>query len=142
MTLTAQQQAALDALFPPAASTRDWLSPWLGMSAPQLVERLRALGAKRDAVVDAALAQVDAHPLDAVMSFVSATALAFYRAEHGHNKKINTYTDAFYYISTCISVGYANIFAETQRGRAIAALAMIVGPALAARALDRRTPMP
>jgi hypothetical protein len=35
--------------------------------------------------------------------------------------------DAFY-ISICASVGYADIFAATQMGRATVALVMIVGP--------------
>jgi hypothetical protein len=53
------------------------------------------------------------------------------------NPKITSYVDAFYYIATCASVGYADIFAATQTGRAIAAMVMIVGPALTSRALDK-----
>jgi hypothetical protein len=48
--------------------------------------------------------------------------------------------DAFYYISTCASVGYADIFAVTQAGRAIAALVMIIGPALTTNSLNRPKP--
>ena len=48
---------------------------------------------------------------------------------------------AFYYITTCASVGYADVFAVTQPGRAIAALVMIIGPALTNRVLDRPRPI-
>ena len=68
---------------------------------------------------------------------MGAAALAFFQAERGINPKINSYMDAYYYISTCASVGYADVFAVTQMGKAIAALVMTVGPALAAKALDR-----
>jgi hypothetical protein len=71
------------------------------------------------------------------VTFLAASSAAFYAAEKDQNPRIKTYIDAFYYISTCASVGYADIFAATQTGRAIAALVMIVGPALAARSLDR-----
>ena len=75
--------------------------------------------------------------MDAAFEFLGAAALAFYLAERGVNPKVETYVDAFYYIATCASVGYADIFAATQAGRAIAALVMVVGPALAAKALER-----
>ncbi|MBP7691611.1 MAG: two pore domain potassium channel family protein [Anaerolineales bacterium] len=82
-------------------------------------------------------------PLTALAQFLAAAALALYAAEQGANPRIRTYVDAFYYISTCASVGYADIFAVTQAGRAIAALVMMVGPALAARALKApQAPVP
>jgi hypothetical protein len=71
------------------------------------------------------------------MTVLGGAALAFYQAEKGVNPKIETFTDAFYYISTCASVGYADIFAQTQTGKAIASFVMIIGPALAAKSLDR-----
>jgi hypothetical protein len=42
----------------------------------------------------------------------------------------------FCYVSTSLSVGYANIFPVTQAGKAIGALVQMVGPALSAKALD------
>ncbi|RWZ25404.1 ion channel, partial [Escherichia coli] len=60
-----------------------------------------------------------------------------YLAEKHANPKIKTFTDAFYYISTCASVGFADIFAVTQSGKAIASLVMTVGPSLTAKALTR-----
>src|SRR3954467_3794353 len=68
--------------------------------------------------------------------FVSAAAVLFFCAEEGHNPSVRTYVDAVHYISTSLSVGYANIFPVTQAGKAIGALVQMVGPALSAKALD------
>ena len=150
MALTPEQQQALDELFnvpntsdvgahgrapsPNAlpgtpASGRDNLSPYM--------VRLQSLLQAKDGLTRQALDVAERNPLDAAMGFLAAASVAFYAAEKGHNPKITSYIDAFYYISTCASVGYADIFAFTQTGRAIAALVMIVGPALASHALDR-----
>jgi hypothetical protein len=151
MALTPEQQHALDELFnvpnasdvgahgrapsPNAplpdtpASGRESLSPYMA--------RLQSLLQAKDGLTRQALDIAERNPLDAAMGFLGAASVAFYAAEKGHNPKITSYIDAFYYISTCVSVGYADIFAYTQTGRAIAALVMIVGPALASHALDR-----
>ena len=71
------------------------------------------------------------------MTFIATAAAAFYVVEKDANPKIKGYIDAFYYIATCDSVGYADIFAATQTGRAVAALVMILGSALTSRALNR-----
>jgi hypothetical protein len=68
--------------------------------------------------------------------FVSAAAVLFLCAEEGHNPSVRTYWDALHYVSTSLSVGYANIFPVTQAGKAIGALVQMVGPALSAKALD------
>jgi hypothetical protein len=60
----------------------------------------------------------------------------FYRAEHGHNPKVQTFADALLYCSTSISVGYHDIFPRTEQGKLIATFLHTVGPALATRALD------
>lgn len=75
-------------------------------------------------------------PADAVIWVVLVAAQLFYKAEHGHNPKINTMSDAFAYVSTNLSVGYCDIFAATPRGKQIATVIMTFGPALAAKALD------
>ena len=59
----------------------------------------------------------------------------------GVNSHIKTFVDAFYYGATCASVGYVDIFALTQTGRAIAALVMILGPGLTAYFLGRSRPL-
>jgi hypothetical protein len=68
--------------------------------------------------------------------FVCAAAALFLCAEEGHNPAVVTYFDALHYISTSLSVGYANIFPVTQAGKAIGAMVQMVGPALSSKALD------
>lgn len=146
MTLTPEQQQALDELFahvpqPPngqsAPAQADFLQTWFGISGSDLKAKLLTLFDKKDQFESRLLDMVEHNPLDAAVTFLAGASYAFYVAEKDVNPKIKTYVDAFYYISTCASVGYADIFAATQAGRAIAALVMIVGPALAARSLDR-----
>lgn len=150
MTLTPEQQQALDDLFAympqpsngqGASVQPDFLQTWFGVSGSDLVAKLRALFDKKDAVESRLLDLVEHNPLDAAVTFLAGASYAFYIAEKDVNPKIKTYIDSFYYISTCASVGYADIFAATQTGRAIAGLVMIVGPALTNRALDRPRPL-
>jgi hypothetical protein len=115
----------------------DALQAWLGLSTGELKTRLEALLAEKDIVEARFLDWSERNPLDAAFEFLTGSAYAFYLAEKEHNPKIKTFVDAFYYIATCASVGYADMFAITQPGRAIAALVMIVGPALTNKALDR-----
>jgi hypothetical protein len=140
MALTSEQQQVLDELFaavPPSPATADFLQTWFGVSGSELVAGLRSLVSKKDEFESHLLDLVEHNPLDAAVTFLAGASYAFYVAEKDVNPKIKTYIDAFYYISTSASVGYADIFAATQTGRAIAAFVMIVGPALAARSLDR-----
>ncbi len=150
MTLTPEQQQALDELFAYVprqvngngpAPQPDFLQTWFGVSGGELKARLQALFDKKDEFESRLLDLVEHNPLDAAVTFLSAASYAFYVAEKDVNPKIKTYVDSFYYIATCASVGYADIFAATQTGRAIAGLVMIVGPALTNRALDRPRPL-
>jgi len=75
-------------------------------------------------------------PLDALVVTVLGGSFLFYLAEKDENPKCATYWDALVYVSTCLSVGYADIFARTDAGKAIATAIMTVGPAMAAKALD------
>src|SRR5207253_5304007 len=75
-------------------------------------------------------------PVDTLAALVLGGAYLFYLAEKGKNPKVKTYADALVFISTCLSVGYADIFARTETGKAIASVVMAFGPALSARALD------
>jgi voltage-gated potassium channel len=75
-------------------------------------------------------------PLDALVVTVLGGSFLFYVAEKDANPKVKTYWDALVYVSTCLSVGYADIFARTPEGQAIATALMTVGPAMAAKALD------
>ena len=73
--------------------------------------------------------------LETLTQFVNEAAMLFFLAEEPYNPAIQTYWDAVHYISTSLSVGYANVFPVTQAGKAIASAVMMVGPALSARAL-------
>lgn len=146
MALTPEQQRALDELMKRvpsngnAGDAPDLLKTWLGVSGDDLKAKLAALLREKDRAEHALIARVEQNPFDSALAFLAVASAAFYAAEKDVNPKIKTYVDAFYYISTCASVGYADIFAMTQAGRAIASLVMIVGPALAARSLDRPKP--
>ncbi len=75
-------------------------------------------------------------PLNAVAVTVLVGAAAFYAAEREQNPKVNSLFDALVYVSTNLSVGYSDIIAKTEAGKAIATALMAYGPALAARAFD------
>lgn len=75
-------------------------------------------------------------PIDSLAAVVLGGAWAFWQAERGHNPKCQTYFDALAFVSTCLSVGYDQVFAQTPAGKAIATAVMTFGPALAAAALD------
>ena len=75
-------------------------------------------------------------PANAILLTMLASAAAFFVAERGRNPKVNSFYDALVYASTNLSVGYSDILAKTPGGKAIGALLMTYGPALATRALD------
>lgn len=75
-------------------------------------------------------------PANAILLTALGSAAAFYLAERGRNPKVTSFYDALIYTATNLSVGYSDIFAKTPAGKAIGALLMTYGPALATRALD------
>src|SRR6478752_10477252 len=75
-------------------------------------------------------------PANAILLTVLSSAAAFYVAERGRNPKVASFYDALVYAATNLSVGYSDIFAKTPSGKAIGALLMTYGPALATRTLD------
>ncbi|MCC6994320.1 MAG: two pore domain potassium channel family protein [Deltaproteobacteria bacterium] len=76
-------------------------------------------------------------PMEELATLVAWGAAVFYEAEHGHNEKVRDYWDALHYVATSVSVGYADLFPRTMVGKIVGSVVMMVGPALAARALDR-----
>lgn len=70
------------------------------------------------------------NPLETLVTVVVGSAWLLYQAEHEVNDGFRTYDDALYYVSTCLSVGYANVFPKTQVGKFVAALVMMIGPSL------------
>ena len=112
------------------------LKVFTGVSSQQIVNAVRALIEKRGEFETTLIERLTQYPMESLAGFLLGTSAAFYLAERDVNPKVKTYVDALYYISTCLSVGYADIFAQTQTGRAIATLVMTVGPALTNNALD------
>jgi hypothetical protein len=80
--------------------------------------------------------RIDEDPMGAVVWTVLVGAYVFYRAEKGHNPKVTSYYDALVYVSTNLSVGYADIFARTPVGKAVGTAVMTYGPAMSGRILD------
>lgn len=75
-------------------------------------------------------------PMGTTASTVLVASWLFYKAEKGHNPKVTSFYDALVYVSTCLSVGYSDIFAKTAAGKTIGTLLMTAGPAMATRLLD------
>jgi voltage-gated potassium channel len=70
-------------------------------------------------------------PFTKLIALVGLGAALFFKAEVGNNPKVKSYWDALVYVSTCASVGYGDIFAQTPVGKAIGTFVMTVGPAMA-----------
>lgn len=77
-----------------------------------------------------------ADPMNSIVMTVLAGAAAFYAAERYENPKVNSFFDALVYVSTNLSVGYSDIFAKTDAGKAIGSALMTYGPAMATRVFD------
>ena len=81
-------------------------------------------------------AAADKDPMDTVVGTVLGGSYLFYVAEKGKNPKVETVWDALAFITTCLSVGYDDVFARTDAGKAIASFVMTFGPAISARILE------
>jgi hypothetical protein len=125
-------QAAKSAPRPPS-----FLQTWLGLSDEQVQSRLLSLVTHKDNAEGLFLDWVEKNPLDSTFMFLGAAAAAFYHAEKEINPSINSFTDAFFYLSICVSGGSAHLAAMTPTGKAIASLVMTIGPALTDRSLNR-----
>lgn len=110
----------------------------MGALAAAIVSSAQANGvdASYQALKKALREGITRDPLDALVVTVLGGSFLFWLAEKDENEKCRTYWEALVYVSTCLSVGYADIFARTDAGRAIATALMTVGPAMAAKALD------
>src|SRR3954451_10604628 len=69
-------------------------------------------------------------------SVVGLSTVLFYLLEKNRNPKVNDVWDAMVYCSTCLSVGYGDIFAKTPLGKILGSALMTLGPNLAGRTLD------
>jgi len=115
----------------------DMLKAFTGVSSQQVVDIVRSLVEKRGDLEAEVVERLTRFPMETLVGFLLGTSAAFYLAERNVNPRVKTYVDALYYISTCLSVGYADIFAQTQTGRAVATLVMTIGPSLASNSLER-----
>jgi hypothetical protein len=86
--------------------------------------------------IDRWASTLDGSPCRNAAALVGASSLLFYALERGHNPKVNDVFDAMVYTSTCLSVGYGDIFAKTPLGKVLGSALMTIGPALAAKTLD------
>jgi voltage-gated potassium channel len=75
-------------------------------------------------------------PLDTLAVTVLGGSYLFYLAEKGQNPKVESFWDALTFITTCLSVGYDDVFARTPAGKALASFVMTFGPAISGAALD------
>ncbi len=114
----------------------DMLRAFTGISSAQVVEAMRAVMARRGDLEADVVEKLTRYPMESLFGFLLGSTAAFYLAERDANPKIKTFIDALYFVSTCLSVGYADVFPATQAGRAIATLVMTVGPALSGEVLD------
>jgi hypothetical protein len=79
-----------------------------------------------------------ANPAEAVFTLTAGGAVVFYLAERGTNENVRTLTDAWHYIATCLTVGYANYFPRTETGKLVAAIVMMYGPSVTAWVVEGR----
>jgi len=86
--------------------------------------------------IDQWAAKLAEQPCRNTAALVAASAILFYAAEKNRNPKVNDVWDAAVYTSTCLSVGYGDIFARTPLGKIIGTTLMTLGPSLSSRALD------
>ena len=104
----------------------------------QLNHNLSAFGLRLpDSVpLDSWAQSLSDNPCRNTAALVAASAVLFYAAERDHNPKVNDLWDAAIYCSTCLSVGYGDIFAKTPLGKMIGTALMTIGPSLSGAALD------
>lgn len=86
--------------------------------------------------IDDLTAQVANSPARNTLGLLLGSAAAFYAAERGHNPKVRDIYDALVYCSTCLSVGYSDIFAKTPVGKLIGTTLMTIGPSMTASVMN------
>jgi hypothetical protein len=86
--------------------------------------------------IDGRAATLAEKPGENTLALLGLSTLLFFAAERGKNPKVGDIWDSLVYCSTCLSVGYGDIFAHTPLGKIVGSALMTVGPALSSRALD------
>jgi hypothetical protein len=103
-----------------------------------LKEDLAALGIRLPdtMALDRWAASLAEKPCSNTVTMVGLAAVLFYALEKNRNPKVNDFGDALVYCSTCLSVGYGDIFARTPLGKVLGSALMTIGPAMAAKTMD------
>lgn len=103
-----------------------------------LLEELTALGIPipREFPVDQWVGALGEKPSRNTLSLIGLSTLLFYMAERDHNPRVNDIWDSLIYCSTCVSVGYADIFPRTPIGKILGSALMTLGPAIVPRTLE------
>lgn len=101
---------------------------------------LQAFGLKLpDSIpIDEMAASLVNSPARNTLGLLLSSSAAFYAAEREHNPKVRDIYDALIYCSTCLSVGYSDIFAKTPVGKLIGTMLMTIGPSMTAAVTDGR----
>src|SRR3954451_17079648 len=110
-------------------SWRDDLNYGLAAFGVQIPERVR---------MDEWAATLAEKPFENTAKLVAVSSVLFFLAERGHNPKVTSIYDASVYCSTCLTVGYADIFARTPVGKMIGTFLMTIGPSISGKATDGR----
>ncbi len=123
---------------PPRTPRAAPLNPLHAVVAQALARELGGLvvGDELDALKGELRGAAKRDPMDTAVTTALTCTLLFYNAERGVNPKVKTPADALLYITTCMSVGYADIFAKSTAGKLIASYVMTVGPSMTARLFD------
>ena len=79
-----------------------------------------------------------ATPCRNTATLVGLSTVLFYLLEKNRNPKVNDVWDSMVYCSTCLSVGYGDIFAKTPLGKILGSALMTIGPSMAAKTTDGR----
>ncbi len=105
----------------------------LGQVAAQALSGILGDDGAWSSAKGSARAAVARDPMDAALATITGGTLLFYLAERKVNPKVKTPADALVFITTCLSVGYSDIFARTEAGKAVAAAVMTAGPSITAQ---------
>lgn len=124
--------ATFDLMLRALAQPKAGAAPGAPAEGPRPDALIEAYGSAKSAVRDLAMRD----PMDSVVTVVGLGTVLFYLAEKGKNEKCNSIWDALVFITTCLSVGYDDVFARTPAGKAIASFVMTVGPKLSSSIFD------
>ena len=105
----------------------------LGQVAAQAISGILGDTGQWSSAKETVRATVMRDPLESALATVAGATTLFYLAERNVNPKVKTPADALVFITTCLSVGYSDIFARTTAGKAIASAVMTIGPSITAQ---------